>query len=681
MKKPILITVIAAILLSVFMYSNDSNTKEQKKMEPQPQASKQIDDLITREVLFGNPDRMMVRLNSTGEYISYVAPKDGVLNVWIAKIDDVNNPKVITNDTSRGIRSYFWTYDNQHIIYAQDTKGDENWHLYSVNIDTLETKDLTPKEKARATVIQLSRSKPNEILIGMNDRNPEVFDIYVVDINTGETRLVLENNNNYSSFTADDDYNIRFAYKLNPDGEGQLYNFENNDLSQPKLFKSIKQEDLLTTYASHITKDGNYLYMVDSTDANTAALTKTDLQSMETSVVYKDEKADISDLLLNPQTKEVEAVSVTYFKDEQHIIDSTITPHLEKLKTIEQGQADVISRTYADDKWIVAYQRDNGPIKYYIYNKNSSEGKFLFTSSKSQEDKPFTSMHPVLIKARDGVDMVSYLSLPRWLDDGNGKPKEPLPMILYVHGGPNARDEWGYNSTHQWLANRGYAVLSVNYRGSTGFGKEHINKGDGEWFGKMQDDLEDAANWAIAQGVTSKDKVGIMGGSYGGYATLAGLTKTPDFYALGIDIVGPSNLVTLLESVPPYWKPIFASLVKKVGASHETEEGREFLLQKSPLTYTEQIKKPLMIVHGANDPRVKQAESDQIVAKMKEHNIPVVYLLYPDEGHGLARPENRLSFYANAEIFLAKFLGGRTQPNDGQYPGSTIQFIEGEVLK
>ncbi len=301
----------------------------------------------------------------------------------------------------------------------------------------------------------------------------------------------------------------------------------------------------------------------------------------------------------------------------------------------------------------------------------------MFTNRQELEKVKLSKMYPLIIKSRDGLNLVSYLTLPYWADpDNDSRPKKPLPMVLFVHGGPWARDSWGLNSAHQWLANRGYAVLSVNYRGSTGFGKDFINAANREWAGKMHDDLIDAVNWAIKQKIADKNRVAIMGGSYGGYATLVGMTFTPEVFACGVDIVGPSNLRTLLETIPPYWKPMMEMWATRVG-DPRTEEGRKFLDSRSPLTYVDRICRPLLIGQGANDPRVKQSESDQIVQAMQEKNIPVTYVLYSDEGHGFARPENRLSFFAVAEIFLAQHLGGRFQEIGDDFQGSTIAVPHG----
>lgn len=673
MSKNLIISIFLIILVfQGVATANLSNSNIGKKV--------QEDDLISREILFGNPDRIAVSISNDGKYISFLAPKDGVLNVWIADITDPINAVAVTTEKSRSIRSYFWAKDNKHIIYAQDKKGDENWRLYSTNIETLEERDLTPTDGVRASVLKLSNKFPSKMLVLLNDRVPEYFDIYQVDILTGESELLYENNSKYSSFIADDNFNIRGGYKMLPSGEGEFYLFKNNDISKPTLFQKIAVEDMLTTAPLHISHDGDKLFMIDSSSRNTSALVEIDLNDFSRRLIHSDPRADIDDYLTDTKTKMIQGASVNYTTTEWTIFDQSIKSDLEYLKTVDSGVVNIVSRTYEDNEWIITFIKSDSPHRYYLYDRSSKEAKFLFTSDSKKESLPFSKMHPVIIKSRDGLDLISYLTVPRWLDDGSGNPSSPVPMVLNVHGGPNARDSWGFNAQAQWLANRGYATLSVNYRGSTGFGKGFINAGDGQWARKMQDDLADAVTWAIDKHITTKDQVAIMGGSYGGYATLVGMSMTPDMYVAGVDIVGPSNLETLLNSIPPYWKPHMAHLVKMLGASPDTQEGRAFLKERSPITYANKIKKPLLVVQGANDPRVKQAESDQIVSAMKKHAVPVVYLLYSDEGHGLVSAENRLSMYAHIETFLANFAKGRVIPHNNDFPNSSIEIKEGKEI-
>ena len=630
--------------------------------------------LIPRKALFGNPDKIMARLSHDGTRISYLAPVNDVLNVWVGPVDDPEAAEPVTNDKKRGIRTYSWAYSNKHIVYAQDKEGDENWHIYSVDLTTGQTKDLTPLEGVQARIEGTSHKFPTELILGLNDRNPELHDLYRVNIDSGERSLIQENEG-FLGFVTDHTYNVRFAARFEPDGGIQL--LRPTDEGEWESFMKVEMEDTLTTSPVGFDKTGEILYMHDSRGRNTAALTALNLETGEETTLAEDPRADASQLMIHPTEKNIQAVAFEYERREWRVLDDSIAQDLASLRATAEGDIQVISRTLDDKHWIVAYLLDNGPVHYYLYNRNEKKAKFLFTNRKELEGAPLAKMHPVVIKSRDGLELVSYYTLPVWSTSyDRTRPDGPLPMVLFVHGGPWARDQWGYNPFHQLLANRGYAVLSVNYRGSTGFGKGFINAANREWGAKMHDDLIDAVKWAIGEGMADPGRVAIMGGSYGGYAALVGVTFTPETFACSVDIVGISNLVTFSESVPPYWKPLAQLFATRVG-DHRTDEGRALLKKRSPLNYVDRITKPLLIAQGANDPRVKQAEADQIVKAMQDKGIPVTYVLYPDEGHGFARPENSLSFNAVVEAFLARHLGGRSEPIGDDFKNSSITVLTG----
>ncbi|MFN8832433.1 MAG: alpha/beta hydrolase family protein, partial [Alphaproteobacteria bacterium] len=422
------------------------------------------------------------------------------------------------------------------------------------------------------------------------------------------------------------------------------------------------------------------LYMFDSEGRDTAALYGIDLQTKQRNLIAETDQADIDGVDFEPKTKKIQSYSYTYDKQKTVVIDSSIEKDMKYLQALEDGEMNITSRSYEDTIWVVSYLKDNAPVSYYLYDRSKGKAEFMFVHNSRIGDLKLNKMHPVVIDARDGVKMVSYLTLPKAAGKVSDslRPEHTAPLVLYVHGGPEARDDWGYNSIHQWLSDRGYAVLSVNYRGSSGFGKKFVRMGDGEWSRKMHEDLLDAVNWAVSNGVTTKDQVAIFGGSYGGYATLVGLTMTPDIFACGVDIVGPSNLATLYDSIPPYWEPFKVSLSKKMGGDTSSEAAMLELSERSPIKYVDHIKKPLLIAQGANDPRVKQAESDQIVDAMKAKGIPVTYLLYPDEGHGFVRPDNKQSFYAIAEHFLGACLKGSVEPVGDDMKNTSMQILNGE---
>ena len=640
---------------------------------PPPAEVVSAPELISREVLFGNPDRSRVRLSPDGSRISYAAAVDGVLNIWVGPSDDPGAARPVTNDTGRGIRRYLWAYTNRHIVYLQDIGGDENWRVYSVDIETGEARDLTPFDGVQARIQEVSHRLPEEILVGINQRNPRAHDLYRLNIISGEMSMV-EENPGFMGFTTDSDYNVRLANQVMPDGGMTIFQKAGNGWDE---LIEIAQEDNLTTGPVGFDATGEVCYLIDSRGRDTAALVAMNLASGATEVLYEDPRADIDNTLVHPTELTVQAAASTYERRDWKVLDPSIQADLDYLATVADGELEVIDRTLDDSRWIVGFNLADRPFSYYLYNRAARRADFLFTNRAALEGATLATMHPVVIEARDGLDLVSYLTLPVETDlDGDGRPASPVPMVLMVHGGPWSRDSWGYDGDHQWLANRGYAVLSVNFRGSTGLGKAHTNAGDLEWGGKMHDDLVDAVEWAVAEGITTADRVAIRGGSYGGYATLAGLTFTPETFACGVDIVGPSNLVTLTGSIPPYWKPMIELFASRMG-DWRTEEGRAFLAERSPLTHADKIVRPLLIGQGANDPRVKQAESDQIVAAMQANGIPVTYVLFPDEGHGFARPENDMAFNAVTEAFLAECLGGRAEAIGDDFEGSSIQVPAG----
>ena len=627
--------------------------------------------LVPRKVLFGNPDRAAAKISPDGRRLAFLAPVKGVLNVWVAPLDSPADARPVTRDKLRGIRTYFWAYTNDHLIYLQDVGGDENWHVYLVDLATTETTDLTPLEAVNAQISGMSHRLPGQIVVSLNDRNPNVHDLYRIDLDSRERTLVEKNTENFTGYVLDDDLRVRFATRMQPDGGSELLR---KDGERWAKFISVPREDTLTTQPVGFNKSGDVLYLIDSRRRNTGALTSIDLASGQQAVLAENDLADLGEVLAHPTENTIEAVSFNYLRKEWQPLADGTNDDFAYLQTVADGEVTIGSQSLDNQKWIVAFLLDDGPVKYYLYDRAEKKAKFLFNNRDDLEGRPLAKMRPLVIKSRDGLDLVSYLTLPPWVDAV--RPARPLPMVLDVHGGPWARDEWGFNPLHQWLANRGYAVLSVNFRGSTGLGKEFTNAGNREWAGKMHDDLIDAVEWAIRERVADRDRIAIMGGSYGGYATLVGLTFAPETFACGIDIVGPSNILTLLSSIPPYWQPMVQMFKDRVG-DFNTRQGNEFLESRSPLTHVGKIARPLLIGQGANDPRVKQAESDQIVRLMQKKNIPVTYVLYPDEGHGFARPENRLSFNAVAEAFLAEHLGGRYEPVGDDFSGASITVPAG----
>ncbi len=606
--------------------------------------------IIPREVLFGNPDRATPLISPDGKRMAYLAPVDDVLNVWVRTVGG-DDYQPVTHDTDRGIRVHFWAHDGQHLLYLQDTGGDENWRLFSVDLDSGEEDDLTPYDGVQVQIIHHDKRHPNEILIAMNKEDERLHDVYHLNLATKELDLVAKNPGNVAGWVVDADMQVRGALASTPEGGFDLLVRPSAD-GDWKTLVEWDADDALTSGPVSFSLNGRSLYLLDSRDANAAPLVEMDISTGETKVIAQDQQYDVADVTINPDTYEIQMVSFVKARIEHQVLDSSIAQDVEEIAKLSTGDFGIYNRTDSDDVWLVGFTEDDQPFSYYAYDRKKKSGTFLFHNRPDLAEYSLATMQPISFTARDGLTVHGYLHLPK------GSNEKDLPTVLNVHGGPWHRDTWGYEPEGQWLANRGYAVLQVNFRGSTGYGKEFLNAGDREWGGKMHDDLVDAVQWAIDEGIADPDRMAIYGGSYGGYAALVGATFTPELFKCAVDIVGPSNLITFIETIPPYWSTYLSLLQKRVG-NPETEP--EFLKSRSPLFSVDNIKIPILIAQGANDPRVKQSESEQVVAAMKEKGIAYEYMLFPDEGHGFAKPENRLRFYAAAERFLSKHLGGRAE--------------------
>jgi acetyl esterase/lipase len=630
-----------------------------------------VASLIPRTKLFGNPTRAQAQISPDGKWLSWLAPSDGVLNVWVTSIGDISASRLITKDKKRGIRFYLWMPDSAHMLYMQDEGGTEDWHLYAVALDSLVVRDLTPFEGVSAHVQQIDHDRPGIISAAINHRDKSWHDIYRIDIRTGASDVIFENRQELSSIILDRQLQPRLATKSRAaEGGTSIFRIDGTKLEPIGI---VEHEDDLTTHFAGFTQDGTTLYRISSIGRDKAALVSFDWQSGAEHVLAEHPKADISSIIAHPVTRVVEAVGAEYLMLDWIPLNEAMATDLKRLHGMLPGQIAIADRTDDDSLWVVLASAAEAPPTYHLYDRGKGTVSELFSTLPELKSYRLSPMHGEVIRARDGLELVSYLSLPA---DVERAPKAPLPMVLLVHGGPWGRDEYGYNPQHQWLANRGLAVLSVNFRASTGFGKAFVNAGDLEWGRKMHDDLIDAVNWAIKQGIADRQRIAIMGGSYGGYATLAGLTFTPDVFCCGVDIVGPSNLETLLATIPPYWAAFFENLARRVG-DPRTDAGRKLLRERSPFHFADRISKPLLIGQGANDPRVKQAEADQVIAAMRAKGLPVTYVLYPEEGHGFAEPKNRISFFAIAETFLAAHTGSQCEAIGNDFAGAHFEVREG----
>ncbi|MGA2000943.1 MAG: S9 family peptidase [Terriglobales bacterium] len=609
---------------------------------PQAQAP-----LIPRSVIFGNPERSLPQISPDGKMLAYLAPDQGVLNIWVQTLGK-SDDHAITNDRKRGIRNFSWQFDSSDILYAQDQGGDENWRVYQTNVASKQTRDLTPFEKVRADIVALEATHPDEALIQLNKRDSKLFDVYRADLKSGKLSLDTENPGDLIGWQADHGLQVRAAQATTPDG-GTVVRVRNNATSPWRELIKWGPEETLGN-VDNFSPDNNALWVITSLDANAARLLSVDIATGKRTVISEDPQFDVSFVVSNPKTNKLEAVVYLRERREFQVLDKSLQGDFEALKKVRDADISNLSRDLADDKWIVTFEGDDAPIYYYLYDRRQGTATKLFSNRPQLEKYKLAKVNPIEYKARDGMLIYGYLTTPAGVEAKN------LPMVVFPHGGPWGRDLWGYDPYAQWLANRGYAVLQPNFRGSTGYGKRYLNAGDRQWAGAMHTDLLDAKDWAVKRGVADGKKVCIMGGSYGGYATLAGVTFAPDAFTCGVDIVGPSNLNTLLKTIPPYWATFLAIFHRRMG------EDEAFLKSQSPLFKVDQIKAPLLIGQGANDPRVNKAESDQIVAAMRKNQKPVEYYVFPDEGHGFARPENRMAFNAASEEFLAKYLGGKFEP-------------------
>jgi dipeptidyl aminopeptidase/acylaminoacyl peptidase len=611
--------------------------------------------LIPRQVLFGNPERLSPRLSPDGTRLAWIAPHEGVLNVWLAPASsqagvDWAHAQVVTDDTDRGIRTFFWAHDGRHLLYLQDTGGDENWRLYDVDTTTMERRDLTPFDGVQARLIGMERKFPGELLVGINRDNPELHDVYRLDLVTGELTKEAENPG-FIDWVADAQLAVRAAIAPEPDGSFVVLVRDTPD-SEWRPLLTVPADDALTSDVIAFSEDGGSLLGVTSAGANTGRLVRIDVATGAEHVLAADPEADVRDVRIHPDTREPQIVTLLKDRAEYVVLDPSVSGDLAAIRALHPGDPTFVSADDAEATWLVGFTNDAGAVPYFAYDRASRTGRFLFEHQPALSAYELAAMEPFSFTARDGLTVHGYLTFPP------GADRSGLPAVLNVHGGPWFRDTWGFNPEAQWLANRGYLCVQVNYRGSTGYGKAFVNAGDREWGGRMQDDLTDAVAFVTGQGWADPARVAIYGGSYGGYAALAGAAFTPDLYRCAVDIVGPSSLKTLIETIPPYWAPMIAQFHRRVG---DPATDADFLWSRSPLSRVSEIRIPLLIAQGANDPRVKQAESEQIVAALEAAGIDHEYLLFPDEGHGFAKPENRLTFYAAAERFLARHLGGRAE--------------------
>ena len=617
--------------------------------------------IIDRELFFGDPEISGAQISPNGKYISFLKPYKNVRNIWVkARSEAFEKARPLTADTTRPVSSYFWSRDNKSILYSQDKGGDENYRIYAVDPSAAgdpvpPARDLTPVKNVRAIIYDVPKKTPNQIIIGLNDRKPELHDVYRLNILTGERALIRQNNENVADWTIDLDGNLRLGTRMMDNGGTELLRVDHDTLVS---IYSVTAEE--TCGPTRFTPDGKKFYFETNKGSETdkTEFRLFDLATGKTTLLERDpeNQVDFGGAMFSDVTNELLATFYVGDRVRMYPREKKFGEDFEKMKKLlPDGEVSITDMTSDENVWMVVVSSDVDPGSRYLYDRTTGTIELLYRSRPNLPSEHLVHVKPVRYDARDGMTISAYLALPK------GLPAKSLPTVMLIHGGPWGRVAWGYNPEMQFLANRGYAVLTMNFRGSAGYGKRFLNAGNKQWgTGSMQHDISDGVKYLIKEGFADPKRVAIYGGSYGGYATLAGVAFTPDLYAAGISYVGPSNIITLLNSIPPYWAPMKKMFAVRVGDLEKPEEVK-MLEAQSPLNSATHIKAPLLVIQGANDPRVKKRESDQIVVALRDLGRQVEYMVAPDEGHGFAGKGNRLAVYTAMERFFAKHLGGRYQ--------------------
>lgn len=590
-----------------------------------------------------NPGNLGYQLSPDGNYISYAAAWENRLNIFVKEMNSDSEPERVTNLTDRDIAGFIWKDDT--ILYLKDNGGDENYHIYTTTFNGGEEKDLTPYENVVAYPIDILKDAKDEILIMMNKEDATVFDVYKLNVKTGETKLVAKNPGNVQSWISDSNGQVRMAVAT--DGVAGAVLYRDSEKDEFKPFITIESGDTVSPIA--FSQDNQSVYMLSNKGRDKIELVQYDLQGNE-EVLFTNSNVDISNAIYS--TSKDKILFATYMTDKVHyeFFDNDFEKVFKNIQNkLGVSESEFGINDYNKDmtKFIVSVSSDKVYGKYYYYDSTTDNLTELATLGSWLDPNEMAEMQSISYKARDGLTIHGYLTLPK------NKVAENLPLIVIPHGGPWARDMWGFNPEVQLLANRGYAVLQVNFRSSTGYGRAFLEAGNKQWGLAIQDDITDGVQWAIDQGIANPEKIGIYGASFGGYATLAGITFTPDLYAAAVDYVGVSNIFTLLDTIPPYWETMRQQFYERVG---HPEEDKELLTKVSPVFHADKIKTPLFVAQGANDPRVNKQESDQIVEALRSRGVDVEYMLKDNEGHGFMNEENRIEFYNAMVDFFDKYL-------------------------
>ena len=632
--------------------------------------------LIPRKAFHQDPSHCWVRLSPDGSQLAWLSPHEGALNIWTAPAERPADKRLLTRGENRPVVWLQWSECSRFIFFLQDETGDENYHLYALEVSTAACRDLTPFPAVSARLVMHSLVSPDQVLLAVNDRDKAWHDVWRVELGTGERRLVYRNVDRISGFVADHQGRLRLARRASADFEGdELLLFEESGLV---LWQRIPFEDAFTTWVCGFDASGETLFWISSIGRDTNALLKVDLRSDAETLLAQHPAADLLSLIVDPKSFEPISVIADPGRQERILLDPSAEAIVEVLaeRFGEGVETSIVSLGRDSPLALVSSWGPADPGRYFLLNRDTREIELLFHANDALRDLPFAPMRVERVRMSDGLEVVCYLTLP---SDGDGTrpPPRPLPLVLTVHGGPWARDHWCFDAQHQWLANRGYAVLSVNYRGSTGFGKAYLNAGDREHGRRILQDLLDSVDWATAQGIADPDRIAIMGLSYGGYCAFAAAAFAPDRFCCSIPIVGITDLITFIEQAPPYWTGYRQIFDKRFGEV-SSEEGRALLRSRSPLYFTEQIRTPMLIGHGANDVRCTLEQSETMVRALEGQGVPVTFVVFPDEGHGLYKPRNRIAFNAMIEAFLAQHLGGCCEPVGDDFDGSSHEIRAGQ---
>jgi dipeptidyl aminopeptidase/acylaminoacyl peptidase len=642
---------------------------------PEPAAPPQI----ARAELFGEPVRHGAQLAPRGDRVAFLAPRDGVTNLWVLSVGAMDEVRPVTDDRGRGVRSFIWAADSAMLVYALDEQGNGRTQLFAVDANGGEPVALTPAN-ARAEIVGVSPADPGSVVVTINQRDANWPDLFRVALRNGTRALVERNTNTAASrgfvrFVLDRENNLRLGMKALADGGAEVFT-QTLDGRWSSLF-TIPFDDALLSQPLAFEADGRSFLMLDSTGRDRAALVRVDSESGVKTVLGESARADVADVWLDPVSGAAEAYAANYLRAEWRALDADAQADLDFLDRQLTGEFGVVSRSSDDARWIVVEEGPQTPARSYLYERSDRANRrltLLFRQRPGLEQAPLQPMTPVEIEARDGLTLVSYLTLPIGSDaNGDARPETPAPLVVLPHSGPWSRDAYGFNAMHQWLANRGYAALSVNFRGSTGFGKAFLNAGNREWGGRMQEDLLDAVAWAVASGVAPQDRVAIAGSGFGGYAALAGLAFTPETFQCGAAYGAPTNLSAVVDGAPA---PLLDAWRLRVGDAR-AGDGRQMLRDRSPLQNARRIESPLLLALGARDAAASRAEFDVIAQSLRARRVPLTSLVFPEAGADLVRPQNRLAYYAVLEQFLGDCLGGRVEPVGAAFEGASMVAYDG----